>query len=199
LRIQEFIRKIEIVFRPDEAGRERSLEELSDGQRSLFRLAMTAATLDVEAQIVAGTAGAAFKSGAVVLPALTLIAVEEPENNLAPFYLSRVIQQIENLTGERAQAMVSSHSASILVRIDPEQVRHFRLDLESRSALVRTIRMPPELEQAPVFVREAVVRTGSGWARSASRKHTVDEQNGDGAREQESPTHSARVAAGFRY
>jgi putative ATP-dependent endonuclease of the OLD family len=156
LRIQEFIRKIEVVFRPDEAGRERSLDELSDGQRSLFHLAMTAATLDVEGKIVAGTAGAAFQAGAVVLPALTLIAVEEPENNLAPFYLSRIIQQVVSLTGERAQAMVSSHSASILVRIDPEQVRHFRLDPGSRSALVRTIRMPPESEQASVFVREAV-------------------------------------------
>jgi putative ATP-dependent endonuclease of the OLD family len=33
LRLQEFIRKVEVVFRPDEAGRERSIDELSDGQR----------------------------------------------------------------------------------------------------------------------------------------------------------------------
>ncbi len=33
-----------------QAGRERSLDDLSDGQRSLFHLAMTAATLDVEAR-----------------------------------------------------------------------------------------------------------------------------------------------------
>jgi hypothetical protein len=62
---------------------------LSDGQRSLFHLAMTAATLDVEARIAADPAAVGFHADGVPLPALTLIAVEEPENNLAPFYLSR--------------------------------------------------------------------------------------------------------------
>jgi hypothetical protein len=76
-------------FHPDEAGRERSLDDLSDGQRSLFHLAMTAATLDVEARIAADPAAVGFHAGGVPLPALTVIAVEEPENNLAPFYLSR--------------------------------------------------------------------------------------------------------------
>jgi predicted ATPase len=94
---------------------------------------MTAATLDVEAQIAANPAGIGFQADGVPLPALTLIAVEEPENNLAPFYLSRIIRQIEDLTrGRRAQAVVSSHSPSILARIDPIQVRHFRLDPADR-------------------------------------------------------------------
>jgi hypothetical protein len=91
LRFQEFIRKVEVVFRPDEAGRERALDDLSDGQRSLFHLAMTAATLDVEGSIAADPIAAGFQRGGVPLPALTLIAIEEPENNLAPFYLSRIV------------------------------------------------------------------------------------------------------------
>ncbi len=33
LRFEHFIRKVEVVFRPDEAGRERALDDLSDGQR----------------------------------------------------------------------------------------------------------------------------------------------------------------------
>lgn len=157
LRFQEFIRKVEVVFHPDESGRERSLDDLSDGQRSLFHLAMTAATLDVEARIAANPAGIGFQADGVPLPALTLIAVEEPENNLAPFYLSRIIRQIEDLTrGRRAQAVVSSHSPSILARIDPNQVRHFRLDPADRTARVRSIRMPEGEEEASKFVREAV-------------------------------------------
>jgi putative ATP-dependent endonuclease of OLD family len=157
LRFQEFIRKVEVVFHPDEAGRERSLDDLSDGQRSLFHLAMTAATLDVEARIAADPAATGFQADGVPLPALTLIAVEEPENHLAPFYLSRIIRQIEDLTrGNRAQAVVSSHSASILARIDPTQVRHFRLDLADRTAKVRSIRLPEAEEAASKFVREAV-------------------------------------------
>ena len=157
LRFQEFIRKVEVVFRPDEAGRERAIEDLSDGQRSLFHLAMTAATLDVEGEVAANPAAVGFQAGGVPLPALTLIAVEEPENNLAPFYLSRIVRQIEDLThGPRAQAVVSSHSASILSRIEPEQVRHFRLDPAGRTARVRPIRLPAGQEEAAKFIREAV-------------------------------------------
>jgi len=157
LRFQEFIRKVEVVFRPDEAGRERALDDLSDGQRSLFHLAMTAATLDVEGGIAADPAAAGFQAGGVSLPALTLIAVEEPENNLAPFYLSRIIKQIKDLTkGSRAQALVSSHSPSILARVDPAEVRHFRLDPQDRTARIRPINLPAGDEEASKFVREAV-------------------------------------------
>jgi hypothetical protein len=156
LRFEEAIRKVEVVFHPDEAGRERALDDLSDGQRSLFHLAMTAATLDIEANIAANAA-AGFQPGTVPLPALTLIAVEEPENNLAPFYLSRIVRQIEELTaGPRAQAVISSHSASILARVDPTQVRHFRLNPADRTARVRAIRLPADQEEASKFVREAV-------------------------------------------
>lgn len=157
LRFQEFIRKVEVAFSPDEAGRERGLEELSDGQRSLFHLAMTAATLDVEAHIAADPGLAGFHADGVPLPALTLIAIEEPENNLAPFYLSRIIHQVEDLTqGMHSQAIVSSHSASILARVDPIQVRHFRISAEDRTASVKAIRLPEGEEEASKYVREAV-------------------------------------------
>lgn len=157
LRFQEFIRKVEVVFHPDEQGRERALEDLSDGQRSLFHIAMTAATLDVEAMVSDDANTTGFLPGTVLLPALTLIAVEEPENNLAPFYLSRIIRQIEDLTKSgKAQAIVSSHSASILARVDPLQVRHFRLEHTTRLAQIRAIRMPSTDEEASKFVREAV-------------------------------------------
>jgi len=156
LRFQQFIRKAEVVFRPDESGRERSLEDLSDGQRSLFHIAMTAATLDIEAK-VASAPKSGFQADGIALPALTLLALEEPENNLAPFYLSRIVRQVQDLTsGQRAQAIVSSHSASILARVDPADVRHFRIDPKSWTARVRAIRLPADQDEAGKFVREAV-------------------------------------------
>lgn len=157
LRFHEFVRKVEVVFRPDEAGRERALDDLSDGQRSLFHLAMTAATLDVESGIANNPVASGFQINGIPLPALTIIAVEEPENNLAPFYLSRIVRQIEGLTsGLRAQAVISSHSASILSRIDPSQVRHFRLNPPDRTARVRSINLPLNQEEASKYIREAV-------------------------------------------
>lgn len=157
LRFQHFIQKVEVTFHPDENGNNRSLSDLSDGQRSLFHIAMTAAILDIESGIASGTITDGFQAGGVPLPVLTIIAVEEPENNLAPFYLSRIIRQIENLaSGRRAQAIVSSHSASILARIEPSQVRHFRLDPVTRTSRVNKINMPTDDEDAGKFVREAV-------------------------------------------
>jgi putative ATP-dependent endonuclease of OLD family len=155
-RFPEFIRRVEVLFHPDESGRDRSLEDLSDGQRSLFHLAMTAATLDIEAGIAEGkTSG--FQSDGMHFPSLTLIAIEEPENNLAPFYLSRIVRQIEDITsGQRAQALVSSHSVSIMARVEPGQVRHFRLEHSDRTARVNSIRLPAGEEEAAKFIREAV-------------------------------------------
>lgn len=55
-----------------------------------------------------------FEVAATSLPTLTLLAIEEPENNLAPYFLSRVVQQLVDATGSgRAQALISSHSASV--------------------------------------------------------------------------------------
>lgn len=155
-RFEEFVRNVSVVFAPDEHGTIRPLEDLSDGQRSLFHLAMTAATLDVESEIVAGKA-LGFQTEDMGIPALTLIALEEPENSLAPFYLSRIVDQISQLTiGLRSQAFLSSHSSSILARVEPHQIRHLRLDLKSRTVTPNCIRMPEDDEEASKFLKQAV-------------------------------------------
>lgn len=156
-RWQEFIRRVEVVFHPDEHGHERDLAALSDGQRSLFHLAMAAATLDIEAGLSGNQPPSGFGAAGVPLPALTIVAVEEPENNLAPFYLSRIIKQVLDVAARRnAQAIVSSHSPSILARVEPEAVRHFRLDFSTRTSVVSAITLPQGEEAASKFVREAV-------------------------------------------
>ncbi|AMP36962.1 ATP-dependent nuclease [Ralstonia solanacearum] len=156
-RWQEFIRRVEVVFHPTEDGHDRALEDLSDGQRSLFHMAMAAATLDIEARLTGGDAPEGFAAAGVPLPALTILALEEPENNLAPFYLSRIIKQVQEIAiGSNAQAIVSSHSPSILARVDPSRVRHFRLNLHSRCSEVRQISLPAGDEDASKFIREAV-------------------------------------------
>lgn len=156
-RWQEFIRRVEVVFHPTEDGQDRALDDLSDGQRSLFHMAMAAATLDIEARLAGGDAPEGFADAGVPLPALTIVALEEPENNLAPFYLSRIIKQVQEVAaGGNAQAIISSHSPSILARVDPSSVRHFRLNLHTRCSEVRQITLPTGDEDASKFIREAV-------------------------------------------
>jgi putative ATP-dependent endonuclease of OLD family len=157
LRFEEFVRKVEVLLHPDESGRDRSIEELSDGQSSLFHIAMTSTTLDVESEILAQPGREDFLGNDLPLPSLTIIALEEPENNLAPYYLSRIINQISSLThGTRAQAVLSSHSPSILARVEPTQVRHFRLDRTSGTTIVRKITLPEGDNEAAKYIQQAV-------------------------------------------
>ncbi len=154
---EDFIRRAEVSFKPGHDGRPLGLQELGDGQRALFHIGMTLATLDLESKLRTGEAQG-FKDNHVHLPALTLLAVEEPENNLAPFYLSRIIDEIQQLASdsEHVQAVIASHSASLLGRVDPGDVRHFRLRQPTRTTVVNAIRLPAEPENESKFVREAV-------------------------------------------
>ena len=87
----------ELMFRPSHTGRKRHARFLSDGQRSMLHLALTAATLDIESKVAEGGHEDRFDLSAGTLPTLTLLAVEEPENSLSPYYLSRVVRQLMEL------------------------------------------------------------------------------------------------------
>ncbi len=147
----------EMLFEPSATGRTRSARELSDGQQALLHIALTAATLDLEWAIATGTHDDKFDITATALPTMTLLAIEEPENNLSPYFLSRVVQQLIDVTGSgRAQAVISSHSASAVARIDPERIRHFRVDGATRTTRVNPILLPADSTDAGTYLREAV-------------------------------------------
>ena len=155
VRLEEFVRGASFFLRPDEEGRERDVDDLSDGQRSLFYLALTAATIDIEQ--VAASDSERFDSAGLQLPALTVVAVEEPENNLSPFYLARIVAQLQDLAGRhRVQAVISSHSASVMSRIRPDQVRYFRY--AAGRSHIRRITLPADPEEEAKYVQEAIMR-----------------------------------------
>ncbi|HEY7224646.1 MAG TPA: AAA family ATPase [Micromonosporaceae bacterium] len=155
--ITQLVRGSELVFEPSHTGRARPARLLSDGQRSLLHLALTTATLDVEAALVEGRHGAEFQLSTGHLPDLTLIAVEEPENSLSPFFLSRIVAQLQGVSrSTRAQSVISSHSASVLTRVEPEDIRYFRLDTDEGAAEVHEITLPDEGSDAGKYIREAV-------------------------------------------
>ena len=157
-RFEEFVRRADFAFFPDEAGQERALADLSDGQRSLFHIALTAATLEVERDAFALPHDeSAFDQEKLRRAHLTLLAIEEPENSLSPFFLSRIIAQARDIGAlDTAQALLSSHSAAILSRIEPEEVRYFRLDRATRQSTIRKVTLPADDEDASRYVRLAV-------------------------------------------
>ncbi|MEW2550412.1 AAA family ATPase [Streptomyces zhihengii] len=153
----QLVRDSELVFKPDRNGRPRPARTLSDGQRSLLHLALVAAALDVEGAINDGKHADDFALDGAHMPNLTLIAVEEPENSLSPFFLSRIITQLQELSGSTAtQTVLSSHSASVMSRIRPEDVRYLRTEPATATASVREITLPEDTTEAGKYVREAV-------------------------------------------
>lgn len=157
-RFEELVRKAEFAFFPDEAGQERALADLSDGQRSLFHIALTATTLEVEKDVFAQPAEeSSFDQEKLRRTGLTFLAIEEPENSLSPFFLSRIVAQAREIGSlSSAQVALSSHSPAILSRIEPEEVRYFRLNREVRRADVRRLTLPDDDEEASQYVRLAI-------------------------------------------
>lgn len=157
-RLEDLVRRAEFAFFPDEAGQPRDIRDLSDGQRSLFHIALTAATLEIERDVLGLDPGkCAFDQEKLRRTYLTVLAIEEPENSLSPFFLSRIVilaREVGALTS--AQVIVSSHSASILSRIEADEVRYFRLDRKARLSSVRCITLPDNDTEARQYVRLAV-------------------------------------------
>jgi putative ATP-dependent endonuclease of the OLD family len=153
----EVVRRLSVVFQRGPAGIERGLESLSEGQQSLFYFALAAAVFDLEREAVSrGVKG--FDVDAITVPALTLFAIEEPENHLAPFYLARIVSQVRSLVVDgAAQAVITSHSPAVLSRVEPQEVRYCRRDLTTHRTSVRAISLPEDDEEASKFVRGAML------------------------------------------
>lgn len=154
------VRRIEAVFgHPLARGvRPQPLERLSDGLRSLFYFALVGARFELERQIAVAAGAQMFNMDVAGLPVLTLFAIEEPENHLAPHYLSRILALLQQITASgNAQVLLTSQSPSVLGRVEPEHVRHLQIDDVTAISSVRRILLPPS-DEGEVFkyVKEAV-------------------------------------------
>lgn len=156
-RFEEVVTSVRVLFQQGPAGLERGLEALSDGQQSLFYFALVAAVFDLERDAVKGDIEG-FQAERLHAPALSIFALEEPENHLSPFYLARIVRLFRHLATKRgAQILISSHSPAVLSRVDPQEVRYFRTQPLTRVSVVRPIKLPNDDEQAAKFVRGAIL------------------------------------------
>lgn len=147
------------VFQSGEDGRNMHVGDLSDGLRSLFSLSLSLGLFRVEEFLRQEAVNAGFKvEVADKIPLLTFFAVEEPENHLSPHYLGQVVKELSGIGNEkRAQVCLSSHSPSILSRVQPDCVRYFLGNEEAHSTQVKSIPLPEdEVDEAFKYVREAV-------------------------------------------
>jgi len=158
--IDEILGLIQLQFMPDALGNKVDTSRLSDGQKSLVYFTLTKALLDIDKatrQAIIDTQPSNFDADKMKLPIFSLIALEEPENHLSPHYLGRIIKLIKGYgSSELCQSVVSTHSASLVGRIEPSQIRHFRLDNETKSTHVQSLALPQDDDEQAKFISEAV-------------------------------------------
>ncbi|MFP1760903.1 ATP-dependent nuclease [Lonsdalea quercina] len=158
--IDEILKLIQLQFNPDETGNTVNVDRLSDGQKSLVYFSLIKAMFDIDKktrELISSGEASNFNPEKLRLPIFSMISLEEPENHLSPHYLGRIIKLVKDYgRNELCQVIISSHSSSILSRIEPEQIRHFRLDKDSKSTVVSALTLPEKEDELSKFIKEAV-------------------------------------------
>ena len=87
---------------------------------------------------------------------LTILAIEEPENHIAPQLLGRVVSILYSISKQdKSQVFVSSHTPAIIKRIEPESIFHFRID-DKFSTQISAITLPSQKDEAYKYIKEAI-------------------------------------------
>lgn len=153
--IEGVLRQLTITFASGPAGHAVNFERLSDGQKSLLYISLVLAWRRVARKVLTGEE-TSFDPDKLRPPVHIVIALEEPENSLAPQYLGRIIRGLHEACDEKdAQCVVATHAPTLLHRAKPEDIRFLRL-AEDRTTSVRKIVLPPDADEAAKYVREGV-------------------------------------------
>lgn len=154
--VENVLRQMSVSFSPTPTGTPIDYTRLSDGQKSLLYISLVLTLQAIGREVLAGNS-TAFDPDKLRPSVFTVIAVEEPENSLAPQYLGRIVKALRTAcTQEDVQAVIATHSPSLMRRVPPENVRFLRLD-EQRTTTVREIVLPEAEDEAHKYVREAVL------------------------------------------
>ncbi|MGJ1435148.1 ATP-dependent nuclease [Sphingobacterium siyangense] len=146
------LKKLEVSFDPSGLHRPYKVGDLGEGYRSIFYITLVCALLDVEEEI-------RKKSDETVTtgPLLTILALEEPENHIAPQLLGRVVNNLYKISEkQQSQVIISSHTPSIIKRVKPEAIYHFRVHPSLYKTIVSRVKLPKKSDEAYKYVKEAV-------------------------------------------
>ena len=159
--LETILKKVEVTFSPTETHRDYRVEDLGDGLRSLFYLSLVNTFLEIEEKILKSINDDKEEEiFTLIPPVLTIVAVEEPENHISPHLLGRVVEKLNLISKkENSQIILTSHSPAIVKRIEPENIRYFKICKEDECTKVKSIILPDKEKEAEQFkfVKEAVL------------------------------------------
>ena len=158
--MESILKRSEVVFSPTVTGREYGVDEIGDGLKSLFYISLVDTILDVENQIRdERKEGRGAQSFIIEPPILSIIAVEEPENHIAPHLVGKLVLKFNDIAQKsNAQTIIATHSPAIVKRVEPKQIRYLKLCPSNLATNVLKINFPKEegVEDRYKYIKEAV-------------------------------------------
>ena len=141
----DLVKSLLLKLFPSESSDVKDIKELSDGQLSLLYLTLSIALDEITKKHTINDLQG-FKEQDYDPPIFTIMALEEPENHLSPFYLSRIIGALEDKCKSKSIiALLTSHSPNVVRRLSRvEQIRFLRQDSTSkdRNTIICQILLP---------------------------------------------------------
>lgn len=126
-KFEDLVKSLILKLFPSETEDLKDINELSDGQISLLYLTLSMALYEIEVQHENNKLSG-LKEQDYDAPIFTIFALEEPENHLSPFYLSRIIDALKDRSKSNSIiSIVTSHSPNVVRRLNKvEQIRFLR-------------------------------------------------------------------------
>lgn len=126
-KFEDLVKSLILKLFPSETEDLKDINELSDGQISLLYLTLSMTLYEIEVQHENNKLSG-LKEQDYDAPIFTIFALEEPENHLSPFYLSRIIDALEDKSKSNSIiSIVTSHSPNVVRRLNKvEQIRFLR-------------------------------------------------------------------------
>lgn len=154
------LRQIALKFSPTTTEEAFTVSELGDGLRSIFYFSLVDSILDIELKIIKdreeNPVNPRFK---LIPPILTILAIEEPENHIAPHHIGKLMKRFKQLSNnDNSQVVLTSHSPAIVKRIEPEDLRYLRIENNERvlQTIVSGIQLPQAIAESYKYIKGAI-------------------------------------------
>lgn len=158
--INSALKQISLIFSPTNTKEPYTVLDLGDGLRSIFYFSLVDSILSIESKIAEeykkSPENSRFK---LIPPILTILAIEEPENHIAPHHIGKLVHRFEQLSmNSNSQVMLTSHSPAIVKRIEPENLRYLRIENSDKvfQTLVSQIYLPEDNEESYKYIKGAI-------------------------------------------
>ena len=154
------LRQIALKFSPTTTEEAFTVSDLGDGLRSIFYFSLVNSILDIELEITKDREenpdNPRFK---LIPPILTILAIEEPENHIAPHHIGKLVKRFKQLSNnDNSQVILTSHSPAIVKRIEPEELRYLRIESNDRvlQTIVSDIKLPQDTDESYKYIKGAI-------------------------------------------